>query len=123
MDSRAPVRCFCKCVLHDDLFGNRPRLSKLECTHFSIHARGKLEKIDGNGFQITNVVLQPKLMVHNGRDLKRATRILKKAERNCLIPNSIKTEVKVEPILENPNPTGVWAPLMGEITQSGHDFG
>ena len=99
------------------------RLSKLEFTQFSINARGKLEKIDRNGFQITSVVLEPKLTVHNERDLGRAARILKKAEQNCLISNSIKSEVKVEPILEKANSTGVGAPLMGEITQSGHDFG
>jgi organic hydroperoxide reductase OsmC/OhrA len=99
------------------------RLSKLEFTQFSIHARGKLERIDGNGIQVTSVVLQPKLMVHNERDMDRGARMIRKAERNCLISNSIKTEVKVEPILENPNPTGVWASLVGGINQSGHDFG
>jgi organic hydroperoxide reductase OsmC/OhrA len=85
------------------------RLSKLEFTQFSISARGKLDTIEGNGFQITSVVLRPRFTVHRERDLERAARIVRKAERNCLISNSIKTEVKVEPILENANPTGVGA--------------
>ena len=89
------------------------RLSRLEFAQLSIHARGKLDKIDGSGFQITSVVLQPRLVVQNERDLKRAARILEKAERNCLISSSIKTEVKVEPILENANPTGMGASVGG----------
>ena len=64
---------------------------------FASNARGKLEKNEASGYQITEVVLRPKLVVRYARDLERAARLMQKAERNCLISNSIKTVVKLEP--------------------------
>src|SRR3989442_5284831 len=58
--------------------------SKLEIVSFSVAARGKLERIEGAGHQVTQIVLKPRLMIRNSRDLERASRILEKAERNCL---------------------------------------
>ena len=72
-------------------------LSKLDFVSFASRAVGKLEKIEGSGYQITEVVLRPRLMVHYARDVERAARLMQKAERNCLISNSIKTIVKLEP--------------------------
>jgi len=37
------------------------------------------------------------MSVRYARDLERAARLMQKAERNCLISNSIKTVVKLEP--------------------------
>jgi peroxiredoxin-like protein len=71
--------------------------SKLEFVSFSADAKGKLEKLEGRGFIMTEVVLRPKLLISHARDAERAARILKKAEKNCLISNSIKTETKLEP--------------------------
>lgn len=71
--------------------------SKLEFVSFSADAKGKLEKLEGQGFIMTEVVLRPKLLVSHARDLERAGRILEKAEKNCLISNSIKTETRLEP--------------------------
>jgi organic hydroperoxide reductase OsmC/OhrA len=72
-------------------------LSKLVFVSFASRAVGKLEKIEGSGHQITEVVLKPKLMVRYAHDLERAERLIQKAEKNCLISNSIKTVVKLEP--------------------------
>lgn len=71
--------------------------SKLEFVSFSADAKGKLEKLEGKGFIMTEVVLRPKLLISHARDAERAGRILEKAEKNCLISNSIKTETKLEP--------------------------
>jgi peroxiredoxin-like protein len=71
--------------------------SKLDFVSFKADAKGKLEKIDGRGFIMTEVVLRPKLVIRHARDAERAIRILEKAEKNCLISNSIKTETKLEP--------------------------
>lgn len=71
--------------------------SKLEFVSFSANAKGKLEKLDGQGFIMTEVVLRPKLIINHARDVERAGRILEKAEKNCLISNSIKSETKLEP--------------------------
>ena len=70
--------------------------SKLEFVSFSADAKGKLEKLEGQGFIMTEVVLRPKLLVSHARDVERAGRILEKAEKNCLISNSIKTETRLE---------------------------
>src|SRR5688500_7794188 len=75
--------------------------SKLEFVSFSADAKGKLEKLEGQGFMMTEVVLRPKLLVSHARDLERAGRILEKAEKNCLISNSIKTETRLEPKVDS----------------------
>ncbi|MCM3905283.1 MAG: OsmC family protein [Pyrinomonadaceae bacterium] len=71
--------------------------SKLEFVSFSADAKGMLEKLEGQGFIMTEVVLRPKLLISHARDVERAGRILQKAEKNCLISNSIKTETRLEP--------------------------
>jgi peroxiredoxin-like protein len=70
--------------------------SELEFVSFTANAKGKLEKLEGQGFIMTEVVLRPKLLISHARDAVRAGRILEKAEKNCLISNSIKTETKLE---------------------------
>jgi organic hydroperoxide reductase OsmC/OhrA len=45
---------------------------------------------------MTEITLQPKLVIRNARDAERASRILEKAEKHCLISNSIKTQTKLE---------------------------
>jgi len=71
--------------------------SKLEFVSFTADAKGKLEKLEGQGFIMTEVVLRPKLLISHARDAERAGRILEKAEKSCLISNSIKTTTKLEP--------------------------
>jgi len=61
--------------------------SKLDFVSFDCKAVGKLEKVEGAGFQITEVVIKPKLVVRHVKDLDRAQRVLEKAEKNCLISN------------------------------------
>lgn len=70
--------------------------SKLEFVSFSADAKGKLEKLEGQGFIMTEVVLRPKLLISHARDAERAGRILEKAEKNCLISKSIKTKTTLE---------------------------
>ena len=71
--------------------------SKLELVSFKADAKGKLEKLDGQGFIMSEIALRPKLVVPHARDAERASRILEKAEKNCLISNSVKTEIRLEP--------------------------
>lgn len=76
-------------------------LSKLEFAAISCGATGTLEKLEGSGFQITEITLRPKLVVHHTHDLERAGRILEKAERNCLISKSTRTAVRLKPQIES----------------------
>lgn len=70
--------------------------SKLEFDDLEIKATGTLGKRDGK-FEMTEIILKPKLVITNERFLKKAYRILEKAEAACLITRSMKTEVKSEP--------------------------
>ena len=74
--------------------------SKLEFVSFSAGAKGKLEKLEGQGFVMTEITVRPKLILKNARDAERASRILGKAEKNCLISNSIKAKTRLEPRIE-----------------------
>lgn len=71
--------------------------SKLEFVEFKADAAGRLEKVDGSGFLMTHITLRPKLVIKNLRDSERARRIIEKAEKHCLISNSIRTEISLEP--------------------------
>lgn len=71
--------------------------SKLDFVDFDSKATGRLEKHDDGPLMMTLVVLHPHLTIRNARDEERAFRILQKAERSCLIANSVKTKIQLEP--------------------------
>jgi peroxiredoxin-like protein len=70
--------------------------SKLEFESLSCPAKGKLSKQDGK-FIMSQIVLEPVLTIHNEEDKEKAEKILFKAEKACLITNSIKAEVILIP--------------------------
>src|ERR1043165_2208697 len=71
--------------------------SKLDFESFKTTAEGTLEKPDGAGLMITQIVLHPTLTLKDAADIGRASRILEKAEKHCLIANSAKTHISLEP--------------------------
>jgi peroxiredoxin-like protein len=75
-------------------------MSKLDIVSFTSTAVGKLEKTEGQGFRLTEIVLKPTLVIKFEYDAERAQRILEKAETNCFISNSIRTEVKLKPSID-----------------------
>ena len=70
--------------------------SKLEFDSFECNSKGKLEQVNGK-FQMTEITLYPVVTVHEESQKERAMRVLQKAEVNCLISNSIKSKVTMEP--------------------------
>ena len=66
--------------------------SKLEFTSFDCPAKGKLEQVDGK-FLMTEILMEPTLVITKESDKERAERILQKSEAACLISNSIKSKV------------------------------
>lgn len=70
--------------------------SKLDFASFSSKATSKLEKVEGAGLQITEVIIKSKLVINTATDMEKAVRILEKAKKNCLISNSIKTVVTLD---------------------------
>jgi organic hydroperoxide reductase OsmC/OhrA len=75
-------------------------LSKLDLLSFISSGVGKLEKTQGQGYSITEVVLKPRLIIGREEDREKALRALQKAEKSCFISNSIKTEIKLEPEIQ-----------------------
>lgn len=70
--------------------------SNLAFTEFSVTARGRLEKAEGR-YMISEITLMPKIVIEEEKFRDKAGRILVKAEKGCLISNSIRSSVKLEP--------------------------
>lgn len=73
--------------------------SKLEFQAFTCSSKGKLERVDGK-FLMTEVILEPTVTILHEGDRERAHRILEKSEAACLISNSIKAKVTMNPNIE-----------------------
>lgn len=71
--------------------------SKIAIVSCSSSAKGKLEKVAGNGYQVTEIVVKPRIVIASINDLARMPRILEKAKENCFVSNSIKSAIKIEP--------------------------
>ncbi|UJH89655.1 OsmC family protein [Antarcticibacterium sp. 1MA-6-2] len=79
--------------------------SNLEFEGLTCPAEGLLDKKDGK-FAMTEILLKPAVTIPNEVDREKAEKIMIKAERACLISNSITSEVHMETtvlIAENHN--------------------
>ena len=70
--------------------------SGLEFLKFNSKANGKLEIIDGK-YIISEITLEPEIIISDESKKERAERILQKAESACLISNSIKSKIIFKP--------------------------
>lgn len=70
--------------------------SKLAFEDLEVKATGRLDKVDGK-FMVTEITLQPELMIAEEKFTDKAQRIMQKAEEACLITRSIKTNIIFEP--------------------------
>ncbi len=59
-------------------------------------ATGTLED-DGEVFRFTCVLLRPRIVVASEMDVEKARAALEEAEANCLVANSLRTAIGVEP--------------------------
>lgn len=73
--------------------------SKLEFKSFSCGSKGKLEQVEGK-FLMTEVILEPVVVIANEADREKAERILHKSEAACLISNSVKAKVTMIPTIK-----------------------
>ena len=69
---------------------------KLSYTSFTSNAVGKLEIIDGK-YIMSEVVLKPTVIIKNLEDKEKAMSFLHKSEAACLISNSVKSRIVLEP--------------------------
>lgn len=67
-------------------------------TAYESQAEGKLELVEGK-FQFTTITLKPKLTLKPEGDAGQAKEVLEKAEAACLISNSMKCRVELEPTI------------------------
>lgn len=70
--------------------------SKLDFQSLNINADGVLGKEDGR-FMVTQITLKPELVIDDAAYREKAERILQKAEAACLISNSIRSEIILQP--------------------------
>lgn len=75
---------------------------KLQFSEFNSKAAGKLEIVEGN-YQMSEVILRPVLTIGDELDMEKGMKILQKAERACLISNSIKSKIIFEPRVQIAN--------------------
>lgn len=95
----SPEQCFVAavnaCVM--STFLAIAQLSKLSFESYEAEASGKLDKPEGQVMQFTEITIRAKLVVTHSKDLERAGRLLEKAEKQCLVSNSIRAVVHLEP--------------------------
>ncbi|MFN8285087.1 MAG: OsmC family protein [Chitinophagales bacterium] len=70
--------------------------SKLEFKTFDSKATGKLEIVDGK-YMISEVELKPVVGIADESVKEKAERVLQKAEKACLISNSVKSTIIFSP--------------------------
>ena len=70
----------------------------LTFTSYHCEAEGRLEFVEGK-FQVTVITLRPQIALQSGSDAAKAKELIEKAEANCLISNSMKTRIALEPTI------------------------
>lgn len=63
-------------------------------------AEGRLELVEGK-FQFTTITIRPSITLKAGGDVVQAKELIEKAERNCLISNSMKATMRLEPVIRS----------------------
>ncbi len=71
----------------------------LAFTAYESSADGRLELVDGK-FQFTALTIKPVITLPAGGDAAKAKELIEKAESNCLISNSMKAQVTLDPTIQ-----------------------
>ena len=70
--------------------------SKFNFKSFECEGIGKLEKVDGK-FMISEIELKPSVVINEEKDKDKALRLIEKSEKACLISNSMKSKIILNP--------------------------
>jgi len=73
---------------------------KLAVHSYETQAEGRLEFVDGK-YQFTKVVLRPTIVLESADETEQARKILEDAHRSCIVSNSIRTEVAIDPVIKS----------------------
>lgn len=71
------------------------RISKLEWTSLTCNVNGVLDKVDGTT-RFTELFIRAGLRIPAGTAAERASRLLERAEKGCLITNSLLSQTHLE---------------------------
>lgn len=80
--------------------------SRLEVGAVEAAGEGSLEAGDDRRYRISHIVLRPRVTVRRAEDQERALRLIEKAEKVCLIANSIHTTIELVPEVTVAEPGG-----------------
>lgn len=72
------------------------RREELELVKYESSADGALEFANGR-YRFTEVILRPRLVFKTEEDAEIAEMVLEQAHRDCIITNSVTSEIKLEP--------------------------
>jgi len=73
--------------------------AQIPVTSYRSTAEGVLEFVE-DGYQFTKVIVRPLIVVRDEEALERTEKVLQDAKRSCLISNSVRTEIGVEPRID-----------------------
>jgi len=71
--------------------------SKLTVAGYRSWARGHLEKVEGAGMRFTEIAISVVVTLNSLSDQGLAERVLAKAQKSCLIANSMVSQIRVDP--------------------------
>jgi len=63
-------------------------------------AEGRLEKVPGQGYRFTEIVIRPLVTVQSEDDFALAEKLLAKAEKLCIVANALSVPVRVDARIE-----------------------
>jgi peroxiredoxin-like protein len=70
----------------------------LAFSSYESSAEGRLELVEGK-FQFTEITIKPIITLESDADVAKARELIEKAEASCLISNSMKATVTLEPMI------------------------
>ena len=73
--------------------------SNLEFLSFQCQSTGKLDRVEGK-FLMSEILLEPKVTIADEKDREKAERVLQKSEAACLISNSVRSKIIMNPVIE-----------------------
>ncbi len=73
--------------------------ARIPVTSYTSTAEGVLEFVEDR-YQFTKVIVRPLIVIRDEEALKRTETVLQDANHSCLISNSVRTEVTVEPRID-----------------------
>ncbi len=75
-------------------------MSSLEVVDYSDSATGTLLRGEDGLYQMSAITLRPHVVIADPAKTDRASRLLEKAEKACIISRSITSEVRIEPAVD-----------------------